>query len=334
MNAHSLLVHRLRSRGLLRHACVLATLIVAALLVADGVTSLLAAGVLGAITAQSSREPRVALPTTLSGEAAGGRDAARAILARNIFDPQTGALWPPRPPAPPPAEPAPEPITTDGRCDIGIRVAAAFYDDRRPERSWVVLRGELAGGTRTFMAGMSIGERLVADIEPEAVRLSEPNGRGCWLSMFTPQSREKIAAERDTERERTGRARKRDKGPPFSPDELQAGIRPLGKHSYAVRRHVVAKARAHAAYISKTTRVAPTRGKDRGLGLRIARLRKGGLLTHLGLRRGDVVRSINGVAANDTGTLLTAYAALDRANRISLAITRKRESLVLEYYVQ
>jgi hypothetical protein len=32
--------------------------------------------------------------------------------------------------------------------------------------------------------------------------------------------------------------------------------------------------------------------------------------------------------------MLEAYAKLDRTNRISLAIVRERESLLLEYYVQ
>lgn len=312
----------------------LATLTVAALCVADGATHLLAAGLVRSVDSVLVPASGAQVPVAPSDEAAGTRDAARAVLARNVFDPQTGPLWPPPPPeAPAPPEPVPN-WGPNERCDIGVRVAAAFYDQRKPARSWVVLRGSFAGDGRTFMQGMSVGERIVGHIEPEAVRLFEPSGRACWLSMFTPQSREKIAREKSAENDRTRRTRKRRQEPPFSPDELQAGIRPLGKNRYAIRRHVVAKARAHAAYLSNTTRIAPARGKSRGRGMRIAKLRKGGLLTHLGLQRGDVVRSINGVAATDTGSMLEAYAGLDRTNRISLAITRDRESMVLEYYVQ
>jgi hypothetical protein len=262
------------------------------------------------------------------------RHAAHAILARNIFDPQTGPLWPPpRTETPAPSLP---PAPSDEHCDIGTRLAAIFYDRREPALSWIVLRGSVVGsGPRTFTRGMAVGDRMVDDIQPEAARLVDHVGRGCWLAMFTPQSRAELARERAAENPRKPRARKRRNAEPaFAPQELQAGIRPLGNNRYAIRRHLIEKARANAANITQTTRVVPARGKDGGYGLRVARLRKGGLLTHLGLRRGDIVRSINGVVMSDVGKLLGAYAKLDRTNRVALSVSRQRKNLLLEYYVQ
>lgn len=262
--------------------------------------------------------------------------AARAILARNIFDAKTGPLWPPPQVEEPTPPPSPEPQASNAYCAIDVRVTAAFFDRREPARSWVVLRGPLIGSSpRTYTRGMPVGELFVEHIQPEAVRLADRTGRGCWLAMFTPQSSAQIALERAADTPRKRRARKgRKPDPPFSPQELQAGVRPLGGNRYTIRRHVIEKARVNAADIARSTRVVPARGKHRGSGLRLARIRKRGLLAHLGLHRGDILRSVNGIVTSDVGTLLGAYAKLDRTNRIELAVTRGRESLLLKYYVQ
>jgi general secretion pathway protein C len=265
----------------------------------------------------------------------------RAILARNVFDPETGPLWPP--PPPPADEPEPDELAAagDGRCETELRIAAASYDGLRPERSWVVLRGPDPGSGRPYLPGMAAFEHTVLEVLPTAVRLQTAAGGTCWIGMFTDGSREKVAHERALAAEankaktrKAARARRKARGRAFSDEELSSGIRKVDDTRYVLRDELVDAAVERAAKLAAATRVAPARWRDRVIGLRLLRMHKDGFLSRIGLKRGDILRKVNGYELDSGADVLEAYARMGSARRITLAIKRGRKYVSLDYTVQ
>lgn len=342
----------------LQLSCVLATLAASSLFLARGTGDLIAAHVIDDEAMRMA--PSIAGADALEPPPGSRAPDPRAILARNIFDAQTGPLWPPPEDEPVLEEELPEEPETeiDLRCDTEMRIAATFFNDRRPERSWVVLRGPNIGPGRPYGPGMAVGEHTVGVIEPNAVRL-DGAGASCWLGMFNDRSREKVALEtrssriskakakakarakarakakakakkkRAKRRRRTSRAK-----PAFSRSELQAGIRKVDSTRYVLEGELFDKAMARMTDIAKATRLVPVRSQHEVVGMRLVRLPKHGLLAHVGLERGDIVRRINGFAVGEPDDMLNAYARLGDANRLTVAVKRGGRFVNLEYRVQ
>ena len=340
-------------RRLLPVLCVLATCVASSFLVASGVNMLLARNVSDRAARARSTQGHASARDTPSPQSWQGSPDPHAILARNIFDSTTGPLWPPPAPtpAPEPEVSASEAEPVDPRCNTEMRIAAASYNGRRPERSWVVLRGPKIGPGRPFRQGMVAGEHTVAEIQPTAVRMQTASGP-CWLGMFSERSREKIASEqarvapartkkaearsRKAEaRARRKRERQASRGKPaFSRAELNEGVRKLGPTRYVLDDELVDEALARAARIAGTTRVTPARSGKRVVGVRLLSLHGKGLLSRIGLERGDILRTINGYALGNGTDVLSAYGRLGSAERVTLAVQRGRRYLNLEYTIQ
>jgi hypothetical protein len=342
-------------RRLLPVLCILATCVASSFFVASGVNRLLAREVFDHAPGARSARGHASARDTPSRPPWQGSPDPHAILARNIFDATTGPLWPPPAPAP-----APEPEITaseaepvDPRCNTDMRIAAASYNGRRPQRSWVVLRGPKIGPGRPFRQGMLAGEHTIAEIQPTAVRMQTASGP-CWLGMFSERSREKIASEQvrtaparmkkaEAKRRKAearakakkARARRASRGKPaFSRAELNRGVRKLTPTRYVLDDDLVDKALTRAAQIAGTTRVVPARSGARVVGVRLLRLHRRGLLSRIGLERGDILRTVNGYALGNGSDVLSAYARLGSAERVTVAVQRGRRYLNLEYTIQ
>jgi general secretion pathway protein C len=326
-----------------RALIVLATIIASGYLIARGVNDLIVASLL--LDATRAARPRPA-PSAASPTTSQQTDPdSRAILARNAFDPTTGPLWPPVARAPatpaPPPEPAPEQVP---RCEIETRIAATLYNERDPERSVVVLRGPRLGAGRPYTVGTSVlADLAVAEIRPQAVMLRNA-GSACWLGMFNERSRAKVARERaasQTQRFASGKASAANKSRashrarrPLSATELQTGIEKIGEHRFQLTRPLLDKVRERSWDIARSTRLAPEHVAGRLVGMRLVRMRRNGLLSRLGLQRGDVLRTLNGHPIADANALFEAYAGVLRSSRLTLALERNRRLMTLEYYVR
>lgn len=331
----------------LQLTCVLATLLASSLFLARGTGDLIAAHVIDDDAMRKA--PQLASADTLPPRPGSNAPDPRTILARNIFDAQTGPLWPPPEDEPVEEEEAAEEPETlvDQRCETDMRIAAAFYNDRRPERSWVVLRGPEIGPGRPYGLGMVVAAHTVAVIEPNAIRLDDAAGASCWLGMFNDHSRQKVEresrsskvskAKKNKSKKKKKRRRRRRSSrakPPFSSSELRAGVRKVDSTSYVLQDELFDKAVKRASDIAKSTRLIPVRNKSEVVGMRLVRMRSNGLLSRIGLKRGDVVRTINGFGVGEPDDMLNAYSRLRSANRVTVAVQRGRRFMNLEYRVQ
>ena len=136
--------------------------------------------------------------------AAGGKGAPgsqppdiKAILKRNMFDPETGALWPPKgdqtvvesgatgdesvTELAPGAMPPP--------CEGKLKMIASVYAPNRPDWSFVSLNTG-SGDPLLYRLGSVVDGKEVDSIYPKAVFL-KTGGALCSLTMFLPPPKKK-----------------------------------------------------------------------------------------------------------------------------------------------
>jgi general secretion pathway protein C len=256
-----------------------------------------------------------------------------AILARNIFDPLTGSLWPPKTPeltastsveqetaaAPLGAGQMPPP------CDGTVRLVASMFSARNEAWSFA----SLALGTGSpllYRPGTSVEGKSVDSVYPEAVFLKSPNGVLCSLTMFKspnqpPKPAAVAAAAAPTDPAAAGDA------------ELDQGIKQQSETKYTVRRSLVDKLLQNQAELMRSARVVPHEENGRVVGVKLYGIRKTSLLGKLGLQNGDMLRTINGFDMGSPDSALEAYAKLRSASNLSLAVVRRGNAVTMEYNI-
>ncbi len=321
-----------------RAAIVLVTLALCAFFLAKGVTSWAAAKWLPA-----------SLPSAKAGadSATAGVDTSKGarppdphdILARNIFDPTTGSLWPPKEPdAPkaggpedkPPAPPALAPGEMPPGCEGQARLVATIFSPRLPEWSFA----SVAVGTTSpllYRIGNQVDGKQVDSVYPEAVFLKTANGALCSLTMFRPPPPPKGAAPAAAPApppDPSGAS-----GSSLSEAELDQNIHAVSETKYTVQRGFLDKVLTNQAELMRAARVVPHEENGHVVGVKLYGIRRTSLLGKLGLQNGDLLRTINGFDMSAPDTALEAYAKLRTASNLAVSVVRRGSAVTMEYQV-
>jgi general secretion pathway protein C len=111
-------------------------------------------------------------------------------------------------------------------------------------------------------------------------------------------------------------------------------IRAIGKNRWQVSRDEVERARADLNSLLKSARMEPKIVDGRTQGFMVRMIRPRSLLDRLGLRRGDLVREVNGVSLDSPEKALQIFQQLREANHISVGLMRRNQPLNLEYHIE
>ncbi len=313
-------------------AIILATLALCAFFLAQGTTRVLAAELLDRDPTASSRT-RTRIATT-NPEFLRKRDPA-VILKRNIFDSSRGDLtleplaesipgapageWDPSKPAP--------------RCTGKLRLVGSVVSPTDPEWSFAAIAGN-EGKTMLYRKGSSVEGSYVLAVRASSV-VVQPSGAGaCELSMF---AEEEAGAQplplpvKSTSRPSTASSA-RNAG--LSNEELDQGIEKVSDTKFNIQRSIVDKVLANQGSIMKTARVIPHEEDGRVVGVKLYGIRRTSLLGKLGIRNGDMLRTINGFDMTSPDTALEAYSRLRTADALSLAVKRQNKEMTIEYNIE
>jgi len=257
-----------------------------------------------------------------------------AILARNMFDPLTGPLWPPKEDETaavgggdtPGEQNVPTPLG-EGQmppaCEGAVRLVAAIFEPRNDDWSFASLS---LGATSPLLyrLGSSIESKTVDSIYPEAVFLKSATGTLCSVTMFKPLTPPKppppaAAAPAD---------------PNAAADaELDQGIKASSETKYSVKRSLVDKLLLNQGELMRSARVVPHEENGRVVGVKLYGIRKTSLFGKLGLQNGDMLRTINGFDMGSPDSALEAYAKLRSASNLSVALVRRGNAVTMEYNI-
>jgi general secretion pathway protein C len=304
-------------------ALVLVTLALAALLLARGINSVIAARLL------PRRSPVVAFATARAAPLPGAASPDPcAILNRNIFDATSGALCPSKtpvshepPPLPPPPRPGELPLPCEGEAR---KLVAAVRSEHHPDGSFAEVSGA-NGKSLLLRPGERVDDQEVFAVYPRAVLLRQPSGHYCSLTFFAD-----ISSACTTPPCVPSPSPRR----PLAPGELEAGITAAGETQFRVRRAIVDELLLDGPGMLPSLGVVPHEENDRLAGVKLYGIRRNGLWGKLGLHNGDLLRTVNGLDIASPDAALQAYAQLRSASQLSVSIERRGRPITLSYLIE
>jgi type II secretory pathway component PulC len=215
-----------------------------------------------------------------------------------------------------------------------IRVAGTVYDARHPERSMAILGSASSPSTAVYRTGSRYGSLELLEIRPHAVLLSSDREESpCWLKMMRPNPNAPPPAPATPPAD-PPEPSKREKKKAFSDEELKQGIQQVGPGIYRVHRSILDKALARVPKLARTTRTKTIKQNGTPVGISLTRMESGGLFEHLGLKKDDVLKTVNGFDMSSVDGMLSARTQLSSAPRLSVSVVREGRPMTLEYRVQ
>lgn len=316
-------------------AIILATLALCAFFLAQGTTRVLAAELLGDGAPAKVKPPaRVA---SSSPEFLRRRDPA-IILRRNIFDSERGDLT---------AEPLPEtPVGPDGepleewdpnrpapKCTGKLKLVGSVMNPDAPDWSFAAIAGSSDGKTMLYRKGSDVdGSRILA-VNSWNVLMTGTGGV-CQLPMFDEEEAtgrpRPSAASKPTPTSSARDARKAG----LTDEELTEGIEKISDTKFNLQRSMVDKVLANQGSLMKSARVIPHEENGRVVGVKLYGIRRNSLLGRLGIRNGDMLRTINGFDMTSPDTALEAYSRLRSADKLTLAVKRQNKEMTIDYNIE
>ncbi|MDQ3032502.1 MAG: general secretion pathway protein GspC, partial [Myxococcota bacterium] len=273
--------------------------------------------------------------TAATGTSRDRTTLGRAILQRNIFDSQTGAIPWDEPP-PPVAVVEPEgpieeidPNAPPPPCDGSVRLVASYVRTRDPEHSFAAITNA-TGTSLLYTRGMSVDDREVVEIFRSRVIMRPSGGAMCSLSMFSDAPA--VATARAVPPPVVVASAEAGDGPDAS--ELDSNIQQISETSYAINRTLVDRLLSNQAELMRTARVIPHEVDGRTVGVKIYGIRRSSLLGRLGIQNGDMLRTINGFDLTEPDSVLEAYTRLRTADRLSLSVERRGQPVTMDYQVR
>jgi len=263
------------------------------------------------------------------------RDPA-IILRRNIFDSARGDLT---------AEPLPE--ATEGgqpieewdpskpapNCTGKLRLVGSVMSPGYPEWSFAAISGTTDGKTMLYREGSAVDGSRVLAVQSSSVVVSGSSG-ACQLLMFDEEESAARAPALPTQPARAASKPGDARNAGLSAEELDDGIEKVTDTKFNIQRSLVDKALANQGSLMKTARVIPHEEDGRVVGVKLYGIRRNSLLGRLGVRNGDMLRTINGFAMASPDTALEAYSRLRSADKLTLAVKRQNQELTIEYNIE
>jgi general secretion pathway protein C len=261
----------------------------------------------------------VASASTIAPSTPPRNASAKAILAKNPFDSVTGPILDPE-----------DVVVTEGgvvqappsACASSLRLVVAAVDDD-PARSLAVLSNG-SNGKPMVHEGSMVDGRKVLGIGPQRVYLREGESY-CWIGTTMPVATPAKPAIGG--------------GPgvtiqPNGPPPAVTGVERIDDTHFAVDRMLRDKILESPSEFMKTLQIAPEVQGGKTVGIKLLRVVPGSLFGVLGLKPGDVVRTINGFEVGSPEKLLEAYGKLRTAPQLQVGVVREGAPIAVEVEVR
>lgn len=253
---------------------------------------------------------------------------ASPILARNPFDSETGPLGrfaPEQPVASASTASVPADPMAVKTCEFAYVTLITASEDP----AWSFAAVELKGGESVLRrVGSAVDGHTVEHISWNRVWLADESDL-CQLKLGDkPEVKKRKRRPSRKRRARRGRRSTR------LPAHIKSKIKKVGAHEYDVERSAIDEILEDQARLFRATRVRPVREGGKTTGIRLSRIRGGTLLNTLGLRNGDVFKSVNGFGVTDPQRALEAYGRLRTADHLTLSLERKGKPLTIDVNIK
>lgn len=122
--------------------------------------------------------------------------------------------------------------------------------------------------------------------------------------------------------------------PAAAPAATGAGIQQISENEFNVPRSEVDSALENMSQLFTQIRAVPHFDGGQSIGFRLFAIRRGSLFDRIGLKNGDIIRSINGTEMTDPSKAMALLQELRDANNLDVEITRNQQPQKLTYSIQ
>lgn len=248
--------------------------------------------------------------------------SAAAILARNPFDSVTGPLDGTPIQLPQATRPRDDDPYADPPC-ASTRVTFIAASEDHDWSFAVIASG--SDKAHLYRRGARVAGRTVVHVAWDRVWLAGDEGR-CQLELHGER---KPAAP--TPPARPVKPKRRASA---LPPEIASKIQKISETEFNVDRSAIDLVLERQAELMKSARIAPLKKDGQVIGVKMQRIAAGSLLDTLGIKQGDVIRSINGLSLADPEKALEAYARLRTTDQLKVAVQRGGKDTTIELHIR
>ena len=204
-----------------------------------------------------------------------------------------------------------------GQTDLRVVLLATLVAEPEVYSSALIAED----GRDAHALGYGLGDWLLDEaeiigIEQKQVKLRRKDGEIEYLAM-----------EEEAPKRSTRPSKKTD-------SDEEDGITKDGE-KIIVERSVVDDAMNNIDSLASKIRVVPHKGSDGEIdGYRLSAIRRGSLFDKLGIKNGDVVHAVNGMALTSTDGAFSAYQTLQNESSFSFDVTRRNQRSTFEYEIR
>ncbi|MCB9527092.1 MAG: type II secretion system protein GspC [bacterium] len=303
-----------------------AVLAILAFLAAKAINNVVAGRIATLPTRITAPEEVRATPASATAQRA--EEWALAITARNLFnanppDPEEAKAEEPVEPEEPELDPdaVPGPDDPCDKSDAAVSLLATMVAE---PAEWSMAAIEDGAGERLVRIGQELVDRRVMGIHRN--RLVFANG-GRFECV---ELGERAGGKRPTTRASM---------PPTiasnaANDVIKNGVRKTGANSYEIDRAMLNDQLDNLEVIARQARVIPHYRDGKPQGFKIVGVRPNSLYSHIGVRSGDVLKSVNGEEITSPTKALELYEKLKTTDNVTLDVERRGRPTTLEYMIK
>lgn len=248
----------------------------------------------------------------------------KIVLSRNIFSSVIGPIDPSGVPASEVTEvdtesvsPEEMPVVPCG--DTFHKVLATVVSEHRPEWSFasIATKGEKA----LYRLGDEIGDKKIFGISWHHVFL-EGSDEICYIDLFGENNLKAVSRK-------SFRAKKSK-----IPRRFRNQVSQIGPHTREISRKLANRLSRNPEKYAKRLRLRQYKKNGKVEGFRVRRLSRNSPFSALGLKRGDVINSVNGTPLTSIAGAMDAYRSLKDKNDYSFEVTRRGKPVRLNVKVK
>ncbi len=181
--------------------------------------------------------------------------------------------------------------------------------------SFAVIFDQAARQHRLYHTGDKIQDATISAIRSDSVLLTR-NGKTEVLFLS---------------RKETGTDQKQRGGAPQRPPQQSDLIRESNGQRYVLDREKVNEMISNVNQFMTQLRVRPYFNQGKPIGYMVSDIQRGSLIEQVGLRDGDIIKSVNGVAITQPDQAFAAYQQLLDESQITLELQRGQSDKVITY---
>lgn len=114
---------------------------------------------------------------------------------------------------------------------------------------------------------------------------------------------------------------------------IREGVKKTGAYDYQVSRSMIDEELKDMGRLQSEARVVPHYKNQKYEGFKLVGVRPGSLYRALGIRSGDVVRSVNGTVIDNPGKALELFNQLQNSSNIAIEVERRGQPKTLGYTI-